>query len=472
MAHEVILPKQGQSVETCLILGWKKKVGEQVQEGEALVEVETDKASFEIPAPVSGTLLAVYHEQGEDVPVLAPLALIGQAGEAVTAPVVPMPASPAFTPALPQSVAKAAEPTPTSAAAMRRDQPAARGNAPGRRPHPISPRARRLAERSGLSAAEAVGLLPQGRGSGPGGRILERDVHQALKARRAEPAARRDTPTAAPRAASMALTAEFPGPVTEVPVKGVRKIIAERMLASLAGSAQYTLQAWANAEVLTAYRQRLKASDESLGLRGITIGDMVNYAAARTLAGHPEANAHFAEGRILQFARVHLGFAVDTPRGLLVPVIRNADSLSLKRLAAEGARLAQACQEGTVSPEALSGGTFTVSNLGALGIEFFTPVLNPPQVAILGVGGIQLRPVQDPAAAASRGFEPASPGFEPASPGFEPASPGFAPGGVAFKPHLALSLTANHQVLDGAPAARFLAELARNIENIGLLLAG
>jgi len=430
MAHEVILPKQGQSVETCLILGWKKKVGEQVQEGEALVEVETDKASFEIPAPVSGTLLAVYHEQGEDVPVLAPLALIGQAGEAAAALAVP---------------------TPTSAAAMRRDQPAARGNAPGRRPLPISPRARRLAERSGLSAAEAVALLPQGRGSGPGGRILERDVHQALKARRAEPAPRRDTPTAAPRAASMALTAEFPGPVTEVPVKGVRKIIAERMLASLAGSAQYTLQAWANAEVLTAYRQRLKASDESLGLRGITIDDMVNYAAARTLAGHPEANAHFAEGRILQFARVHLGFAVDTPRGLLVPVIRNADSLSLKRLAAEGARLAQACQEGTVSPEALSGGTFTVSNLGALGIEFFTPVLNPPQVAILGVGGIQLRPVQDPAAA---------------------ASPGFEPGGVAFRPHLALSLTANHQVLDGAPAARFLAELARNIENIGLLLAG
>jgi len=437
MAHEVILPKQGQSVETCLILGWKKKVGEQVQEGEALVEVETDKASFEIPAPVSGTLLAVYHEQGEDVPVLAPLALIGQAGEAATALAVP-------TPATPQSAAKAAEPTPTSAAAIRRDQPAARGNAPGRRPLPISPRARRLAERSGLSAAEAVALLPQGRGSGPGGRILERDVHQALKARRVEPAPRRDTPTAAPRAASPAFAAEFPGPVTEVPVKGVRKIIAERMLASLAGSAQYTLQAWANAEVLTAYRQRLKASDESLGLRGITIGDMVNYAAARTLAGHPEANAHFAEGRILQFARVHLGFAVDTPRGLLVPVIRNADSLSLKRLAAEGARLAQACQEGTVSPEALSGGTFTVSNLGALGIEFFTPVLNPPQVAILGVGGIQLRPVQDPA----------------------------APGGVAFRPHLALSLTANHQVLDGAPAARFLAELARNIENIGLLLAG
>jgi pyruvate dehydrogenase E2 component (dihydrolipoamide acetyltransferase) len=244
---------------------------------------------------------------------------------------------------------------------------------------------------------------------------------------------------AAPREAGA--TADFPGPVTEVPVKGVRKVIAERMLASLSGSAQYTIHAWANAEILTTYRQRLKSSDESLGLREITIGDMVNFAAARTLAGHPEVNAHFAGGRILQFARVHLAFAVDTPRGLLVPVIRNAESLSLKGLAAQAARLAEACQDGSVSPEALSGGTFTVTNLGALGVEHFTPVLNPPQVAILGVGGIALRPVPDEA-------------------------------GTAFRPHIALSLTANHQVLDGAPAARFLAELARNIENIGLLLAG
>jgi pyruvate dehydrogenase E2 component (dihydrolipoamide acetyltransferase) len=232
--------------------------------------------------------------------------------------------------------------------------------------------------------------------------------------------------------------------VSEIPVKGVRKLIAERMLASLAGSAQYTLHAWADARELASFRQRLKTSEEPLGLRGISIGDLVNFAAVRTLAAHPQANAHFTEGRLLQFQKVHLGFAVDTPRGLVVPVIRNADSLSLKRLAAEAARLAQACQDGSVSPELLSGGTFTVSNLGALGIEQFTPVLNPPQVAILGVGGISLRPVADPG----------------------------APGGAAFLPHLALSLTANHQVLDGAPAARFLAELARNIENIGLLLAG
>jgi pyruvate dehydrogenase E2 component (dihydrolipoamide acetyltransferase) len=438
MAHEVILPKQGQSVETCLILGWKKKVGDAVQEGEALVEVETDKASFEIPAPASGTLLAIFHEQGEDVAVLAPLALIGQPGEAVGS----APGAGAGAP-----VAQA--PSPADSEKPRVAQGPARP-AGGR--VAISPRARRLAERSGLSSAEAAAALPEGRGSGPGGRILERDVRQALQDRgAAKPRAAALAAPAAPAtpAAPAALgtaqpAGDFPGPFAEIPVKGVRKIIAERMLASLAGSAQYTLNAWAKAEILTAYRQRLKSSDESLGLRNITIGDLVNFAAVRTLAAHPEANAHFAAGRLLQFQRVHLGFAVDTPRGLLVPVIRNADSLRLKKLATEAARLAQACQDGTVSPEALSGGTFTVSNLGAQGVEHFTPVLNPPQVAILGVGSISLRPVAEPG----------------------------APGGVAFKPHIALSLTANHQVLDGAPAARFLAELARNIENIGLLLAG
>jgi pyruvate dehydrogenase E2 component (dihydrolipoamide acetyltransferase) len=237
------------------------------------------------------------------------------------------------------------------------------------------------------------------------------------------------------------------------------------MLASATGSAQYTVHGWANAEVLTAYRKRLKESDESLGLRDVTIGDMVGYALVRALAAHPEVNAHFSGGVIRQFARVHLAFAVDTPRGLLVPVIRNADSLSLKRLSIEGARLAKACVEGTASPEELSGGTFTVSNLGAMGVEFFTPVINPPQVAILGVGGISLRPV----AAGSGGVKPAEARPPGAGAG---GSAGAGPSGVVFRPHIALSLTANHQVLDGAPAARFLAEVARNIENIGLLLAG
>jgi pyruvate dehydrogenase E2 component (dihydrolipoamide acetyltransferase) len=435
MAYEVILPKQGQSVETCLILSWKKKVGEEVQEGEVLVEVETDKAAFEIPAPVSGTMLKILHREGEDVPVLSALALIGQAGEAVGEPAAAPAAPVAASPSAPEAPAALAAPRPTVSQAV------AATSRPAGRPA-ISPRARRLAERSGVSAAEAAAVLPERKGSGPGGRILERDVRRALEAR----GAARPAPAAAGVTSAIRGAAGFPGPTTEVPVKGVRKIIAERMLASMTGTAQYTLHAWAEAEMLSAYRSRLKDSPEELGLRSITIGDLVNLAVARLLARRPEANSHFVDGRILQFQRVHLAFAVDTPRGLLVPVIRNADLLSLKQLSGEAARLRQACLEARATPEELTGGTFTVTNLGSLGIDHFTPVLNPPQVAILGVGGIALRPV-----AAKEGAEQ---------------------GPVAFRRHIALSLTANHQVLDGAPAARILAELCTAIENLGLTLAG
>ncbi len=198
--------------------------------------------------------------------------------------------------------------------------------------------------------------------------------------------------------------------------------------------------------MLTAYRNRLKDSPEELGLRSITIGDLVNFAAVRVMGRHPEANSHLVDGKILQFQQVHLGFAVDTPRGLMVPVIRNAGLLSLKQLSAEAARLRQACLDGRATVEELSGGTFTVTNLGSLGVEHFTPVLNPPQTAILGVGAIALRPIE---AQEDRENRP-----------------------VTFKRHIALSLTANHQALDGAPAARILSEICAAVENIGLILAG
>ena len=430
MALEVILPKQGQSVETCQILGWKKQVGDPVQEGETLVEVETDKAAFEIPAPASGTLLAIYHQAGEDVPVLSALALIGQPGEAVgERPAAPAAAAPTAAPAIPSAGPAQAPPA---------------GEAPHAR-IPISPRARKLAEAAGLSSAELAGALPQGRGSGPGGRVLESDIRRLMESRPARPAG---AAAAGPARAGAVLpgAAAYPGPVSEVPVKGIRKIIAERMLASTSGSAQYTLYAWAEAEMLTAYRNRLKDSPEELGLRSITIGDLVNFAAVRVMGRHPEANSHLIDGRILQFQQVHLGFAVDTPRGLMVPVIRNAGLLSLKQLSAEASRLRQACLDGRATVEELAGGTFTVTNLGSLGVEHFTPVLNPPQTAILGVGAIALRPVE------AQEDKESCP--------------------VVFKRHIALSLTANHQVLDGAPAARILSELCAAIENIGLTLAG
>ncbi len=411
MATEVLMPKQGQSVETCLILKWRKKEGEAVKAGEVLVEVETDKATFEVEAPADGVLLKTYFKEGEDVPVLTRIATIGRPGELETAAAAPAAPPPAA--AAPGAVPPAAPGAVPSTRLPARSELRPASSPQGRLR--ISPRARKL--------AAAEGLAPDGlQGSGPKGRILERDVRAALQARPVDGAAA----TAAP--------------VEEIPLRGVRKVIAARMLESITGTAQYSLHAFASAEALQAYRERLKASPEGLGLRGISLNDLVMFAVARVLLRYRDMNSHFLGDRILRFAEVHLGFAVDTPRGLMVPVIRGASGLSLRALAGEARRLAQACLEGKATPDDLAGATFTVSNLGALGIESFTPILNPPQVAILGVGGVQLRPVQ-------RG------------------------GAVAFVPSLALSLTANHQVVDGAPGARFLKGLREVLESFDLLLA-
>jgi pyruvate dehydrogenase E2 component (dihydrolipoamide acetyltransferase) len=293
-----------------------------------------------------------------------------------------------------------------------------------------------------LTVQQILAVLPDGQGSGPRGRILERDVETAAGA------AAGMAPEAAGTAAGMPVVtapaqqpADFPGPVQEVPVRGIRKVIAERMHASLQSSAQYTLHASAPAEALISFRKTIKASPEELGLRAITINDLLNYAVTRELMRFPAVNSHFLGDRSLLFERVHLATAVDTPRGLMVPVIRNASLLTLKQMTAEAARLRTACLEGTVTPDELGGGTFTISNMGTLGIEGFTPVLNPPQVAILGVGSLQLKPVEKE-------------------------------GEVRFQQFMSLSLTANHQALDGAPAAVFLKELCRALESFELLLAG
>lgn len=230
------------------------------------------------------------------------------------------------------------------------------------------------------------------------------------------------------------------GEFSETRLKGVRKLISERMRASLAASAQLTFNASANAERIQALRARFKGSDPELGLAGVTVGDLVLFAVSRVVPRFPACNATLENGVLRTWKRMHLGLAVDTPRGLLVPVIRNADQLSLRQIARESKRLAAACQAGSISPDELSGGTFTVSNLGAFGIESFTPILNVPQVAILGVDAITPR-----------------------------AAPG-PNGQVVFEPRMGLSLTVDHQIIDGAPAARILAAVAKAIEDIDLLI--
>lgn len=453
MATPVVLPRQGQSVETCLILTWHKQVGDAVKTGDVVCEVETDKATFEVEAEADGTLLAQFFGEGDDVPVLTNIAAIGTAGENAdefrpagsgggAAPAAPAPA--------PAGSAPAAAASPAAA-------PVAAGNGSAA----VSPRARALAVEKGVPAAALAG-------SGPGGRVIERDVQAYLasgapltagalaaggsvgmagtglggRVTTADVAAAAGQSAAKPAAAAVAPAPATPLPdaVTEIAVKGIRKLISDRMLQSLQTSAQLTLNSSADARAVLAFRQKLKDSPEAMGLQKVSINDLILLVVARTLPDFPELNATFDGTTIRRFAASHVAFAVDTPRGLMVPVIRRAQDLSLKQLSAASKTLAKGCQEGGIHPDDLQGGTFTVSNLGALGISHFTPVLNLPQVAILGVGAAELKPVQGAA-------------------------------GVEFIPHLALSLTIDHRVVDGAPAAKFLAAVAEGLRNVELLLA-
>jgi len=445
MAEIVILPRQGQSVESCILNEWKVAEGDTVSEGDIIAVVETDKANFDVEATASGTILKLLAGIDDDVPVLDPLAVIGEPGEVI-----------------PDNLASASSQEETPSEESQTETPASQVASPVSAPvqtgtgnGAVSPRARRVATEKGFDPSCLAG-------SGPGGRVIERDVQAAVAS--GQPL----SPLAKDRAQCEGLTAPETGsgiggrvlaadlgitpsiPVgasappaeapIEIPMRGIRKVVAERMMASLTGAAQLTLSASADATAILAYRKKLKASDEALGLNGVSINDLVLYAVAKVLPDFPELNAHFLGDKILQYRQIDLGFAVDTPKGLLVPVIRSANLRTLGGLSGEAKRLAATSIEGKAGADDLTGGTFTVTNLGSMGIEIFTPVLNTPQVGILGVCAVQPKPVMN--------------GDE-----------------VSFVPHMGLSLTFDHQALDGAPAARFLKAVGDAIANFELTLA-
>ncbi|NOY07989.1 MAG: 2-oxo acid dehydrogenase subunit E2 [Spirochaetes bacterium] len=400
MAREFLLPQLGQSVESCIIIEWRKKEGDYVKEGDILCEVETDKTALEVESTEEGTLVKILHPEGDDVPVLHPIALIGSKDELGSQ-----------------------DTTETTS----------------RRKIKISPRARRLAEKNGIDLKR----LKDYSGTGPGGRIIECDIKQYLKAGIST------GPVKAAEISEEYPPEEYPGEPqeTEKPLRGIRKLTAEKMLKSIQNSAQYTLTASADARKILAYRKRLKNAEEQPVLSSITINDIVLFAAVKTLVKYTNINSLLTDGKITERKSVDLGFAVDTPGGLIVPVIRNAEKLSLLELASEAKRLRDACRNGTIRPDEYAGGTFTVTNLGSLNIETFTPILNPPQAGILGVCSILPKPVF--------ADKTVSDTYE-----------------VRFIPALQLSLTLDHRVIDGAPGARFLSALCKAIENFDLLLAG
>ncbi len=406
-AQAVIMPKEGITVESCIMGEWKKNVGDAVAVGDVLFAYETDKAEFECESTAAGTLLARFYEEGDEVPCLENVCAIGNAGDAFEhlrpGSEVPAPA------AAPAAVETAA---PAAAAAA----PAAR--------LAISPRAMAKAVANNVNPAMATG-------TGPKGRIIERDIDKLIASGAASYAAPAVAPAAAPVADD-----EY----EDVKFNAVRKATAKSMTKSLSTMAQLTQQYSFDATQIQAYRKMLKELEGPMSK--ISLNDMVMFAVAKTVGSCADLNANMVEDNVVRhFKHVHLGFACDTPRGLIVPTIFNADQKSLLEISMEAKELAAAAREGTLSPDKMSGATFTVTNIGSFGCEAFTPVINPPQTGILGVCNIQTK--------------------------IKSAKDGV----IATYPAMGLSLTLDHRVIDGAPAARFMQELCKTLENFMTLLA-
>ncbi len=429
MATAVIMPRQGQSVESCIIGEWFKKVGDPVQEGDILFSYETDKSSFEEPAKQAGTLLAIFYGADDDVPCLTTVAVIGEPGESYAEFAPDQAAGTAEAPGMEAPAAKAPAAAAVAAPAVQAEGSALRG---------VSPRARNAAERLHVDPAQA-------QPTGPNGRVIERDIKALAQASRTGTGLGGRVTVADQAAAPAAQAAPaVQGADTEyqdVKLPNIRKVIAKSMFQSLSTMAQLTHTTSFDATCIMNFRKGLKAAPEQLQVPNITLNDISLFAASRVLPKHPDLNAHFLEDKMRYFRHVNLGIAVDTPRGLMVPTLMRAEEKSLKEIAAEAKALAAACQDGSINPDLLQGASFTVSNLGTLGIEHFTPVINPPQTGILGVDCIveRVRTVD---------------------------------GQIAVYPAMGLSLTYDHRALDGAPASRFLQDMRAALENFQALLIG
>jgi pyruvate dehydrogenase E2 component (dihydrolipoamide acetyltransferase) len=423
MATDVRVPTTGNAGEDAVVLEWNVTEGSDVTAGDVLVTLETAKATIDVEAPISGQVLRTFYRAGDEVPEHEVLAVLGKPGEQM--PPRGSSAGPAAD-ADDMGTTSPAYPTPAIVATQpgRGTESDSWVQTPPRR-HSASPRARRLADEFGIDLTSLAG-------SGPMGRIIIADVVAAQhRATTDAPPEQRAGP--APATADQVDAApadEF----TVVPVRGARKITAQRMQASLSNSAQLTLTRYAKAKALLRYAKRIREVTDATSHLRIGLNDLIMFGTVRAVARHPEANSWFDWEGIKQFAHVNLGFAVDTGRALVVPVIRSADTMTLSELSQAARAAIDKARAGTLAPDEMDGGTFTVSNLGKEGIHWFTPVLNPPQTCILGVG-------------ATHKAHPRAPSLLP------------------------LSLTFDHRAIDGAGAARLLADIARCIETVDVIAA-
>ena len=454
------MPKQGQSVESCIVSEFKVKVGDAVKAGDVLFGYETDKATFEEEAKVDGTVLAIFWQDGDEIPCLENVLVIGNPGESFEefAPK----GNGGETASAPENI-----PSETASASLRPLPPAepagpsllsGRGwpevsEAISSSGSAVSPRARKIAEEKGVDVKRIAG-------SGPYGRVIARDVEAAAEAQG------RLTGLAKARMAEGGLASPGAGTGLAGAVKGadlkvwkpshtdiagegaefevvkmsnMRKLIAKSMYNSLQNSAQLTHMLGADARRIQALRKKAKkALEEGKVDANITINDFVCYAVIKALQKFPNLNSHCLGDAMRLFKPVNLGVAVDTERGLMVPAVPHADELSIVELSKRLKKVADDSKKGSINPDLLSpeAASFTVSNLGGFGVEWFTPIINVPQSAILGVGTIVPRPKD-------------------------------LGGGVyAFVPYMGLSLTYDHRAVDGGEATRFLKQVAAEIENL------
>ncbi len=400
MPVDIVVPPLSQTMDTVVLVEWMKEAGDQVERGENLFAIETEKAILEIESPASGVLRQVLVEPGTEVEVGEKIGTITGAGESLsdqeeTEPAVAQDAAP------PPAISTAPG-TAAGAAVERRERPAEQEQR-----ILSSPRARRLAKQEAVDLAVLAG-------SGSEGMIVERDVEEYLSKQGRAGAAGQ--------------------PVTMSPL---RQIIARRMLESHQTTAPVTLTREVDATELVHLREQLLEDLTDEDVRP-TYTDLLISLVARCLRRHPALNARRDGANIIVGEQVHIAMAVDTERGLLVPVIRDADCKELSELTRERAELVRRATDGNATPEQLIGGTFTITNLGALGIDAFTPIINLPQVAVLGVG--RIRP-----------------------------APAVHEGELCIRHLMHLSLTFDHRVVDGAPAAHFLQDLAELIEEPSLI---
>ena len=415
----VLMPKQGITVESCILTKWQVKVGDEVKKGDVLFSYETDKASFDYQSEVEGEVLVLFCEEGDEVPVLTNVCVVGKKGDDVSY----------FAPEG-ASVAQAQEVVATTTATVQQASAPVQ-SAPVQTDGKIfaSPRAKHLAEKLGVDLASATA-------TGPNGRIIERDVRTASVAPKATAQPTAQSQQVAPAKADVDVRA-----YKDEKMSNIRKVIAKNMVASLSTMAQLTHNISFDCTNIMEFRKYLKDNAEKLQLPSITVNNIIVFALSRVLKNHKDLNANLINGDTMRyFEHVNMGIATDTPRGLLVPTLFGADTMSLSEIAVKSKQLSQDAINGKLSPEFLTGGSFTVSNVGTMGIESFTPVVNPPQTGILGVCTLETR--------VKLGKN----------------------GEVVPYTAMNLSLSYDHRALDGAPASRFLKELKEYLENFSFNL--